>query len=155
MGGPPVSQSLARNLLHLIFSTKNRAPLLTAAVRPELNSYLAGILRHWDSPAIVVGSVEDHVHLLFCLSRNHALSKVVEEVKKSSSKWVKVKGPAFAEFHWQNGYGAFSVSQSNVPAVRAYVERQEEHHRKVTFQEEFRAFLKRHGVEYDERYVWD
>jgi REP element-mobilizing transposase RayT len=150
-----MSQSLARNLVHRIFSTKNRAPLLDAAIRPEVNSYLAGILREWDSPAILVGSVADHVHALFVLSKNHALCKVVEEVKRGSSKWIKTKGDAFADFYWQNGYGAFSVSQSNVPGVRQYIANQEEHHRRLTFQEEFRLFLKRHGVEYDERYVWD
>lgn len=148
-------QSLAKNLIHLIFSTKHRAPLLLPEIRPEVNSYLAGILRQWDSPAILVGSVEDHIHILFSLSKNHALSKIVEHVKKGSSKWIKTKGAAFADFFWQNGYGAFSVSQSNVPAVRRYIANQEEHHRKTTFQDEFRAFLKRHEIEYDERYVWD
>jgi putative transposase len=148
-------QSLAHNPIHLIFSTKHRAPFLTPAIRPEVNAYLAAILRQWESPAIVVNSVEDHAHLLFCLSKNHALCRIVEEVKKGSSKWIKTKCAAFADFFWQNGYGAFSVSQSSAPSVRRYIERQEEHHRRVTFQDEFRAFLKRHGVEYDERYVWD
>src|SRR5262245_52267700 len=143
-----MSQSLVRNLVHLIFSTKHRTPFLTPAVRPEVNSYLAGILREWDSPAILTGSVEDHVHILFSLSKNHALSKVVEEVKKGSSKWIKTKGKDFANFYWQNGYGAFSMSQSNVPAVQRYIATQEEHHRRVTFQDEFRAFLKKHDVEY-------
>jgi REP element-mobilizing transposase RayT len=108
-------QSLVKNLVHLIFSTKNRAPLLSAAIRPEVNSYLASILRDWHSPALLVNSVEDHVHILFSLSKNHALCKVVEEVKKGSSKWIKTKGEAFVQFYWQNGYGAFSVSQSNAP----------------------------------------
>ena len=142
-------------MIHLIYSTKNRAPFLTPEIRPEMNSYLAGILRQWESPAIIVNSVEDHAHLLFALSKNHALKKVVEEVKKGSSKWIKTKGSAFFDFYWQGGYGAFSVSQSNVAAVREYIATQEEHHRKVTFQEEFRAFLDKHGIEYDERYVWD
>jgi putative transposase len=154
-GVTAMSQSLVQNLLHLVFSTKHRAPLLTADIRPEMNSYLAGILRAWDSPAILVNSVEDHVHLLFALSKNHALKKVVEEVKKGSSKWVKTKGPAFADFYWQAGYGAFSVSQSNVEAVRRYIANHEEHHRKMTFQDELRSLLKNHGIEYDERYVWD
>src|SRR5207244_3087336 len=106
----PVPQSLARNLIHLIFSTKHRTPCLSADVRPALFGYLAGILRQWDSPALEVGGVAGHVHLLFCLSKNHALKKVVEEVKKGSSKWLKTQGPAFDGFHWQAGYGAFSVS---------------------------------------------
>lgn len=150
-----MGQSLAKNLIHLIFSTKHRVPVLTPDVRGEVNSYVAGILRDWESPSIEVNSVEDHVHLFFCLSKNHALKKIVEEVKKSSSKWIKSKGVQFDGFHWQNGYAAFSVSQSNVPRVRAYIRKQEEHHRKISFQDEFRAFLKRHGVEYDERYLWD
>jgi putative transposase len=150
-----MSQSLVQNLVHLIFSTKHRTPFLGPAIHPEVNSYLAGILREWDSPAILAGSVADHVHILFSLSKNHALSKVVEEVKKGSSRWIKTKGKDFANFYWQNGYGAFSVSQSNVSAVQRYIATQEEHHRRVTFQDEFRAFLKKHGVEYEERYVWD
>ena len=150
-----MSQSLARNLLHLVYSTKNRAPLLTPEIRPEMNSYLAGILRAWESPAILVNSVEDHVHLLFALSKNHALKKVVEEVKKGSSKWIKTKGASFIDFYWQSGYGAFSVSPSNAEAVRAYIANQEEHHRKRTFQDELRSLLRKHGIEFDERYVWD
>jgi REP element-mobilizing transposase RayT len=150
-----MSQSLVKNLIHLIFSTKNRAPLLAPEIRPEMNSYLAGILRQWHSPAVLVGSVADHVHILFSLSKNQALCKIIEEVKRGSSKWIKTKGEAFADFFWQGGYGAFSVSPSNAPAVRRYIENQDQHHRKVTFQDEFRAFLKRHDVEYDERYVWD
>jgi putative transposase len=147
-------QSLVRNLVHLIFSTKDRAPLLRAAVRPELHGYMAGIFTNWASPAIIIGSVEDHVHALFCLSKNHALCEVVEEVKRDSSKWLKTQGPEFAQFHWQNGYGAFSVSPSMERTVRRYIENQAKHHRELTFQDEFREFCRRHGVELDERYVW-
>jgi putative transposase len=150
-----MSQSLANNLIHLIFSTKNRTPAVSPEVRAELNSYMAGILRQCESPTIIVGTVEDHAHVLFSLSKNLPLCKAVEEVKKGSSKWIKTKGPVFANFHWQSGYGAFSVSQSNVESVRRYISRQEEHHRKLTFQDEFREFLKRHQIEWDERYVWD
>jgi len=150
-----MSQSLAKNILHLIFSTKGREPLLTADLRPLLHSYMGAILNQWDSPAILVNSVADHVHILLCLSKNYALKKVVEEVKKGSSKWIKSKGPDFATFFWQAGYGAFSVSQSNVPSVKRYISNQETHHRRLGFQDEFRAFLKKHGIDYDERYVWD
>ena len=100
-------------------------------------------------------SVEDHVHILFSLSKNYPLMKIVEEVKKGSSKWIKTKGPAFHKFQWQNGYGGFSVSQSGVDAVKRYIAGQEEHHRSVTFQEEFGKFLRKYQIEYDERYVWD
>ncbi len=148
-------QSLAKNIVHLIFSTKNRQPLLNKDVRSDLHSYIGGILRHWESPAIVMNSVADHIHILFCLSKNHPLKKILEEVKKGSSKWIKTKGPQFSKFFWQAGYGAFSVSQSNVPAVMRYIENQEAHHARLGFQDEFRAFLKKHGIEFDERYVWD
>jgi REP element-mobilizing transposase RayT len=150
-----MSQSLAKNLIHVIYSTKNRTPCLSPEVRPDLYAYKAGILKHWQSPAILIGGVADHVHILFCLSKNHALAKVIEEVKKGSSKWLKTQAPELRGFHWQAGYGAFSVSQSNVEQVKRYIERQEEHHRKRTYQDEFRAFLKRYEIEYDERYVWD
>src|SRR5260370_14109876 len=149
-----MAQSLARNLIHLIFSTKNRAPLLQAKIRPELHGYMAGIFINWESPAIIIGSVADHVHALFGLSKNHALVKVVEEVKRGSSKWIKTKGKGFAHFAWQNGYGAFSVSSSMVNTLSRYIASQEEHHRQVTIQDEFRKFCRRHGVDFDERFVW-
>jgi REP element-mobilizing transposase RayT len=148
-------QSLAKNLIHLIYSTKNRTPCISQQIRPKLYAYKAGILQQWDSPALVIGGVADHVHILFCLSKNHALKKVIEEVKKGSSKWLKTQADEFRAFHWQAGYGAFSVSQSNVEQVKRYIEEQEGHHRRRSFQEEFREFLKRHGIDYDERYVWD
>jgi len=150
-----VSQSLARILVHLIFSTKNRGPVLTPEIRAELQPYLAVVLREDDCPPLQVGGVEDHVHLLFGLSRTRTVAQVVENVKTSSSKWIKTKGPAFTEFHWQAGYGVFSVSQSNADAVIQYIQSQEEHHRKMTFQEEYRRFLKMYRVSYDEEYVWD
>ncbi len=148
-------QSLSMNLVHLIYSTKNRDASLTPAIRSKLHAYQVGILKEWNSPAIVIGGLADHVHALFVLSKNNALCKVVEEVKKGSSKWIKTQGTAFAAFCWQNGYGAFSVSESQVEYVRRYIEQQEEHHRTMTFQEEFRMFLSRHRLEFDERYVWD
>ena len=148
-------QSLARNLIHLIYSTKNRDACLTPAIRPKLFAYQAGIFQEWESPAIVIGGEVDHVHALFVLSKNHALRKVIEEVKKGSSKWIKTQERTFAAFHWQNGYGAFSVSQSHVAQARRYIEHQSDHHRTRTFQDELRLFLRRYGIEYDERYVWD
>lgn len=148
-------QSLAKNLIHLIYSTKNRVACLSPDIRARLFAYQAGILKEWDSPAVVIGGVADHVHALFCLSKTHALTKVIEELKKGSSKWLKTQGNSFIGFHWQAGYGAFSVSQSNVDDVTRYIEQQEEHHRAKSFQEEFIAFLKRHGMEYNETYLWD
>ena len=150
-----MSQSLVKNLVHLVYSTKHREPLIPADHRAALFAYQAGIFKQWESTALVIGGVEDHVHALFALSKNHPLRKLVEEVKKGSSKWMKSDGPRVQQFSWQAGYAAFSVSQSSVDAVQRYIERQEEHHHKVTFQDELRALLKRHGVAFDERYVWD
>ena len=148
-------QSLARILVYLIFSTKNRAPFLRDDVRPELHKYVSGILKALDSPAISIASMPDQVHVLFALSKNEPLIRIVEEVKKQSSKWVKTKGSAYAGFAWQSGYGAFSVSPSRSHEVEAYLDNQQEHHRVRTFQEEFREFLNRHNVPYDEKHVWD
>jgi REP element-mobilizing transposase RayT len=150
-----MSQSLAKILVHLVYSTKHRQAWLASEHRPALFAYQAGIFKDWESPALVIGGIEDHVHALFVLSKNHPLKKIVEEVKKGSSKWMKANGPRNAEFCWQAGYAAFSVSQSNVEAVSRYIRTQEEHHRKMTFQDELRGLFRRHGVEYDERYVWD
>ena len=150
-----MSQSLARVLLHLTFSTKHRKPWIDKPIRSELNAIFASTLQKWECPAILVGSVDDHIHALFALSRNYAIKTIVEEVKKVSSKWIKTKGRKYAEFHWQAGYGIFSVSQSNACRVRAYIANQEEHHRRRSFQDELRALLKRHQLPFDERYVWD
>ena len=150
-----MSQSLVKNLVHLVYSTKHREPWIPKEHRDALFAYQAGIFKQWESPALAIGGVEDHVHTLFALSKNHPLKKIVEEVKKGSSKWMKNDGPRLPQFSWQAGYAAFSVSQSNVEAVRRYIEGQEEHHRKMSFQDELRALFKRHGIEFDERYVWD
>lgn len=147
-------QSLAKNTIHLVFSTKGRRTWLKNEVRPRLFAYLAGIFEQWESPAIVIGGHDDHVHALFLLSKNYALAKVVEEVKKGSSKWMKTQGKEMADFSWQNGYGAFSVSESNIAEVRKYIERQAEHHHRMTFQDELRQLFARHGIQVDERYLW-
>ncbi len=149
-----MGQSLAKNLIHLTYSTKYRKPWLHADFRKALFAYQSGIFTQWDSPALTIGGVEDHVHALFILSKNHALKKVIEEVKKSSSKWIKQNGgPSI--FEWQSGYAAFSVSQSAAPDVNFYIRNQEEHHKRMTFQDELRVLFRKHEVEFDERYVWD
>lgn len=150
-----MSQSLSKIYVHLIFSTKGREPLLPAALRPRVHAYLATVMKNFDSPAVKIGGTSDHVHILFRQSRNDALAETVEEVKTSSSKWIKTLGRTLTTLRWQNGYGAFSVSPSAVEEAAPYVSQQEEHHQVVTFQEEYRKFLERYGVEYDERYVWD
>ena len=148
-------QSLAKNLIHLIYSTKDRAPCLSPKIRDGLFAYKSGILKEWRSPTLLIGGVADHVHVLFCLSKDHALAKVIEELKKGSSKWLKTQGPEFHGFQWQAGYGAFSVSQSHVERVRLYIERQEEHHRTHSFQDELLAFLNRYKMDHDERFLWE
>jgi REP element-mobilizing transposase RayT len=150
-----MSQSLVSNLVHLIYSTKHRVRFLHAELQPRLWAYTAGILTNWDSRAIVIGGHDDHVHLLFSLSKNHALKTVVEHVKKGSSIWLKEQDSSLSDFHWQGGYAAFSVSESKVAEVRRYIETQAEHHRTLSFQDELREFLKRHSLEFDERYLWD
>ncbi|MBL9179653.1 MAG: IS200/IS605 family transposase [Verrucomicrobiaceae bacterium] len=148
-------QSLANLYIHLIFSTKDRFPHLTKEVRPELHAYMATVLANLNSPAVLINSVADHVHILFNMGRTVTLAQAVEDVKKSSSKWIKTQDESLAAFAWQAGYGGFSVSESNVPKVANYIRNQEEHHRVKTFQEEYREFLAKHKIQYDERYVWD
>jgi REP element-mobilizing transposase RayT len=150
-----MSQSLARNLIHLIFSTKRRERFITQEVRRHLHAHMAGVLQDLDCPAVAIGSVPDHVHILFSLDKDRALSAVVMEVKRSSSKWIKSQGEEFRQFRWQSGYGGFSISKSAVASVRSYIANQAKHHRRMTFQEEFREFLRRYEIEFEERYVWD
>lgn len=149
-------QSLAKILVHTIFSTKDRRPFLrNKALREELHRYLGGILTNHECQPLIIGGVEDHVHILSTLSRTSSASEIVKEVKRGSSLWLKTKGPDLGDFAWQNGYGIFSIGCSQVEAVRNYIAGQEEHHRKVTFQDEFRELLRRYEIEFDERYVWD
>ena len=148
-------QSLSSILIHLIFSTKNREPFLTPEIDAEIYPYMASIFRAMNSPALIINGTSDHIHTLFSLSRVTTIADIVEEVKSESSKWIKTKGKRFRKFHWQSGYGAFSIGQSQVPTVKRYITRQKEHHRRVSFQEEYRKFLKVYEVKFDERYVWD
>ena len=148
-------QSLSSILIHLIFSTKNREPFLTTEIDAELYPYMASIFKAMKSPALIINGTSDHIHTLFSLSRVVTIASLVEEVKTESSKWIKTKGKQFRNFHWQSGYGAFSIGQSQVPTVKRYITRQKEHHHRVSFQDEYRKFLNVYGVEYDERYVWD
>lgn len=149
-------QSLSNVLLHVVFSTKHRRPFLC---RPELRDvmtgYLVGTLRNLQCPSVVTTVVDDHVHILCNLHRTITIAQLVEKIKTSSSARIKEEHSSLDRFHWQSGDGAFSVSQSNVGPVVKYIQNQEQHHRTRTFQEEFRLLLDRHGIEYDESYVWD
>ncbi|GAA5121326.1 IS200/IS605 family transposase [Luteolibacter yonseiensis] len=148
-------QSLAQILVHLVFSTKNREPWLDDGLRDELHAYIGGIVENQKGSLLKAGSVADHVHLLIAHPRTVAPSEMVQEIKTGSSRWLKTKGPKYVNFHWQSGYGIFSISPSHRPALERYIEDQAEHHRKVTFQEEYRRLLSRYGMGFDERYVWD
>ena len=149
-------QSLAKILVHTVFSTKDRRPLLRdKTLRDELHRYLGGILTHLDCQPIIVGGVEDHAHLLCALSRTCEAAAMVKEVKRGSSLWLKTKSPDLQDFAWQSGYGIFSIGFSQIASVRDYIAGQEEHHRKVSFEDEFRLLLQRYEIKFDERYVWD
>jgi REP element-mobilizing transposase RayT len=166
-----MAQSLAKILLHVVFSTKERQPFLKdQLLREEVHRYLGGILTNLDCQPLIIGAVEDHVHLLFAHSRTATVAEVVKELKRGSTVWLKTKSPAeeavgnreglwpgepLTDFAWQSGYGAFSIGQSQIEDVRAYIARQAEHHRKISFREEFRRFLRRYEIAFDERYVWD
>ncbi|MBI3410755.1 MAG: IS200/IS605 family transposase [Planctomycetes bacterium] len=149
-------QSLAQIYVHIVFSTKERRPFLQdQSLREEAHKYLGAMCNNLDCPVLRVGGVADHVHVLCRLGRTITLADLVRELKRESSKWLKTKAPTLDDFHWQNGYGAFSVSPAHVEAVRQYIANQEEHHRATSFQDEFRRLLKKYGLEWDERYVWD
>ncbi|MEQ8880194.1 MAG: IS200/IS605 family transposase [Cyclobacteriaceae bacterium] len=148
-------QSLVKNYIHIIYSTKGRQPLIDRSISEELFAYIGGICKNLECNPIVVGGYLDHVHLLCTLSQKVALMKLLEETKSHSSKWVKTKGNSYTNFYWQNGYGAFSVNPVDVDVVIKYIQNQEEHHTRKIFQQEYRSFLGRYKVDYDERYVWD
>jgi len=147
-------QSLSVVYIHLVFSTKERRPFLRdSALRQSVHGYLGEVSKCLDCAPIVVGGVEDHVHLLARFGRTITQAEWVKELKRVSNEWMQQHG--VPDFQWQAGYADFSVSQSNVDEVKRYIERQEEHHRKMSFQDELRAFLRKHGMEWDERYLWD
>ena len=150
-----MGQSLAKNYLHIIFSTKNREPLIDPEYEADLHNYLGGICKSLDCQSITVGGYTDHVHILCMLSKKIALMKLMEELKSSSSKWMKTNHPSLSGFYWQDGYGAFSVNPSDVDSVIAYIAHQHEHHSSKTFQDEYRGFLKKYKIDYDENYVWE
>jgi REP element-mobilizing transposase RayT len=153
IGGVP--QSLSKVILHIVFSTKNREPWLDSNLRPRMHAYLATICRELDADFVRVGGVPDHVHIVTTLPRTLSQAQFVEQIKKTSSKWIKSLDARYRGFFWQRGYGAFSVSPSQLDASLKYVNKQQEHHRRRTFQEEYRELLRKHGVDFDERYVWD
>ncbi|WP_138993720.1 IS200/IS605 family transposase [Larkinella sp. C7] len=148
-------QSLTRVYVHLVFSTKYREPIIGDEVKDELYAYLGGICRQLECNPVKIGGYYDHVHILCVLSKKITLMKLLEEVKKSSSKWMKMQGHTYRNFYWQDGYGAFSVNPSQVDAVVRYISNQYQHHGSTSFQDECRGIFQKYGMVYDERYVWD
>jgi REP element-mobilizing transposase RayT len=150
-------QSLAQIYLHFVWSTKNRTPWLKDELRDKLHAYMTGICTNLDCPSLQIGGIEDHVHLLCRFGRGISIADFVRDLKRASSKWVKENAPQLAEFHWQNGYGVFSISPGHVPGLTHYIGTQEEHHRDTleTYNDEFRRLCGIYGIEIDERYVWD
>lgn len=148
-------QSLSQVYVHVVYSTKNRKPLLAENIRPRLFAYTATVLNSLNCVPVEIGGVADHLHVLCSLSKNLSVAKLVEEVKKPTSKWLKTQDESLRDFHWQAGYGAFSVSRADLAKVREYIMKQEEHHRETSFEDEFRKLLREHDVDFDERYVWD
>jgi putative transposase len=138
-----------------VFSTKHREPLIAPEIEADLFAYMTGVLKNHDSRLLAVNGTADHVHLLISLSKNVALSHLIQELKKSTSRWIKTRGLKFRNFQWQDGYGAFTIGESGVPAVKQYIAGQKEKHQKKSFESELVEFLKRYGIAFDERYVWD
>jgi REP element-mobilizing transposase RayT len=150
-----VAQSLSNVLLHIVFSTKHRRPLIDELIELELFRYLATACNTLGCPTHGIGAADDHVHIACSLGRTTAVSQLIQEIKQDSSRWIKSQGRQYAEFAWQNGYGAFSIGQSQLEDLRGYISRQREHHMRETFQDEYRRLLARYHVAYDEQYVWD
>jgi REP element-mobilizing transposase RayT len=148
-------QSLSKVLLHVVFSTKNREKTICKQLRSALHAYMAGICRARGSEAYRVSGTDDHIHIACSLPRTLTMAKLVEEIKKPSSIWMKQQDLGTPKFAWQSGYGIFSLGQSQLPALLQYIDNQEEHHRTRSFKEEFLELLEKYGVEYDEKYLWD
>lgn len=148
-------QSLHRTFGHIVFSTKNREPFITGDLEPRLYEYLGGIVRNQNGTLVEINGMPDHVHLLLRESKSVADQDFMAQLKGDSSRWVNATFSGRPRFSWQAGYGWFSVGPADVDAAAEYIRRQKEHHRVTTFQEEYRKFLERYGVDYDERYVWD
>jgi len=148
-------QSLVRNLIHVVFSTKNRVDLIMPEIESDLFGYIHGIVENNKSKLIVANGTENHIHLLISIGKTISISELVGDIKRDSSSWIKKQGKEFSQFYWQEGYGAFSVGQTEDELVMKYIDAQKEHHKTKDYKTEFRGFLKKYNIEYDEKYVWD
>lgn len=147
-------QSLVKILVHIVFSTKDRARLITPEIESQLFGYISGIIKNNGGRMIIAGGTAEHIHLLISIGRID-IGELIGDIKRNSSTWIKKQDRRFSRFYWQRGYGAFSIGQSQVSAVSKYIREQKEHHQKQTFQDEFRALCRKYDVEFDERYCWD
>ena len=150
-----MSQTLVKIYVHIVFTTKNRKELILSEIERELFAYVGGILRKHQSVLLAANGTTNHIHLLISLSKNIALSDLLRELKKASSSWIKTKDPRFNSFQWQAGFGAFSIGQSQVDMVKQYIARQKEHHSTEGFEDEYRKFLRKYEVDFDEKYFLD
>jgi putative transposase len=148
-------QSLVKMYMHIVYSTKHRSKILVPEVQYDLNAYTGGVCNNLECTPIKIGGYLDHVHILCLFSKKITLISFLQEIKTSTSKWIKTQGKSFSGFHWQDGYGAFSVSPHQVQIVSNYIANQNEHHRKILFEDVYRKFLKENNIDFDERYVWD
>jgi REP element-mobilizing transposase RayT len=154
-GRSMMSQTLVKIYVHLVFSTKHRAPMISAGIESRLHGYMTGIIKKRESLLVRIGGIEDHVHALVLLSKNDTVADLLQVTKKESSRWIKKQGAEFGEFYWQDGYAGFSVSESAVERCVAYINNQKTHHARMGFQPELRMLLKKHKVAFDERYLWE
>lgn len=150
-----MGQSLVKNYMHIVFSTKHRRPAIDYSIEDELHHYLGGICNRMDCQPLRVGAYYDHIHILCMLSKKITLASFMQELKSNSSKWIKTKGNQYENFYWQDGYGCFSVSPNQIDKLTNYIANQHEHHKNISFIEEYRNFLDAHNIDYDEKYVWD
>ncbi len=150
-----MSQSLSKVYVHITFSTKNRQNLIDDSIKASLFEYLGGICKGLECNPVQIGGYKNHVHILCLLSKKIAQMKLIEEVKKQSSKWIKTNGSKYSNFYWQDGYGIFSVNPSEIEVVVKYIRNQDKHHGKISFQDELKAFLNKYKVDYNEEYLWD
>jgi REP element-mobilizing transposase RayT len=150
-----MSQSLVKNYIHIVFSTKHREDFIDKKIENELFSYITALCKNMESNVLQIGGTDNHIHILCSLSKKIALMKLVQEIKAHSSKWMKTKGKAYENFFWQDGYGAFSVTEENVFYIKNYIKNQRQHHQQIHYKDELIGILKKHKMKYDEKYLWD
>ena len=149
-----MSQSLSKLFVHIVFHIKTGSVGIDKTISKELYAYMGAVIKDNESIPIVINGIENHIHILCVMSKNIALAKLIEEIKRHSSRWIKTQGEQYCQFAWQGGYGAFSVSSSIHDKTKRYIENQEAHHKKMTFKDEYLLFLKEYGINYNEQYLW-